>query len=181
MVRLESDRLILRNYEERDRQDFFEYMSLEYTAQHEDFDPLTAEESVQYLKHRIGDDRYLVVECKENGKVIGDLSCCPEEFGTYCISYDFNVKFEKQGYATEACRTFIEYIFRSLNGRRIYAECNEENANSVRLLKRLGFRQEGHFIEDVSFKKDDAGNPIYINSYLYALLKREWIVNNSIA
>ena len=52
MVRLESDRLILRNYEERDQQDFFEYMSMEYTAEHEDFDPLTFEESGQYLKDR---------------------------------------------------------------------------------------------------------------------------------
>ena len=179
MVRLESDRLILRNYEERDRQDFFEYMSMEYTAEHEDFDPLTFEESVQYLNSRIGNDRHLVVELKENGKVIGDLSCCEEEFGTYCISYDFNVRFEKQGYATEACVTFIEYIFRVLNGRRIYAECNEDNANSIRLLKRLGFRQEGHFIEDVSFKKDSVGNLVYVNSYLFALLKREWIANQT--
>lgn len=179
MVRLESERLILRNYEKRDQQDFFEYMRLEFTAEHEDFDPLTFEESVQYVNKRIGNDNYLVVELKENGTVIGDLSCCPEEFGTYCISYDFNVTFEKQGYATEACREFIAYLFMALNGRRIYAECNEGNANSIRLLKRLGFRQEGHFIEDVSFKKDHAGNPIYVNSILFALLRREWIANQA--
>lgn len=179
MIRLESERLILRNYEKRDQQDFFEYMRLEYTAKHEDFDPLTYEESVQYLNSRIGNDRYLVVELKENGKVIGDLSCCPEEFDTFCISYDFNVKFEKQGYATEACREFIAYIFKILNGRRIYAECNEENVNSIRLLKRLGFRQEGHFIEDVSFKKDSNENPVYVNSFLFALLKREWAANRA--
>jgi hypothetical protein len=35
-------------------------------------------------------------------------------------------------------------------------------------------RREGHFMEDVAFKKDEKGDPIYVNSYLYAILKREW-------
>jgi len=180
MLKLQSERLILRNYEERDQQDFFEYMSLEYTATHEDFDPLTYEESVVYLNSRIGKDQYLVVELKENGKVIGDLSYFVKEYNTYCISFDFNVGFEKRGYATEACKEFIRHIFMTLDGRRIYAECNEENTNSIKLLERLGFRQEGHFLEDVSFKNDCAGNPIYVNSFLYALLKSEWIANQTL-
>ena len=35
-------------------------------------------------------------------------------------------------------------------------------------------RREGYFIEDVTLKNDSYGNPIYVNSYLYAILKREW-------
>jgi len=46
---------------------------------------------------------------------------------------------------------------------------------SARLLERLGFRLEGHFLEDASFKKDAAGRPVYISSFYYALLRREWL------
>jgi RimJ/RimL family protein N-acetyltransferase len=35
-------------------------------------------------------------------------------------------------------------------------------------------RREGLFREFVSFKKDDAGAPIYENTMQYALLRKEW-------
>jgi RimJ/RimL family protein N-acetyltransferase len=175
MINLESERLILRNYKETDFQDFYEYMQLEYTARHDDFEPLNFEQCTRLLSKRLNNDNYLVVELRDAQKVIGDVSFDAEEFESFSISYDFNVKFEKQGFATEACRVLIRYIFEMLNGRRIFAECNEDNVNSYKLLERLGFRQEGHFLEDVTFKNDAEGNPIYVNSYLYAILKSEWV------
>lgn len=36
-------------------------------------------------------------------------------------------------------------------------------------------RREGLFIEYVSFVNDENGNPIYENTYLYALLKKGWL------
>ena len=38
-------------------------------------------------------------------------------------------------------------------------------------------RREGLFVEFVSFVKDEEGNPIYENTYQYAILKREWEQN----
>jgi len=67
---------------------------------------------------------------------------------------------------------FYEYM--SLECTAQYESFDDDNFPSIRLLERLGFRREGHFIEDVTFKKDSAGNPIYVNSYSYAMLKREW-------
>lgn len=174
MVILETDRLILRNFNEKDIQDFYEYMKLDYTAKHEDFDPKTYEECVEIVKRRVLQDNCLVVELKENHKVIGDIGFEAGECASYCFSFDFNIAYEKRGYATEACEAVIKHIFLSLKGRRIYAECNDDNVNSYRLLERLNFRREGHFIEDVSFKQNELGEDIFVNSYLYALLKREW-------
>jgi len=37
-----------------------------------------------------------------------------------------------------------------------------------------GARQEGLFKEFVSFINDENGNPVYENTYQYAILKREW-------
>lgn len=106
-------------------------------------------------------------------KVIGDLCCRKGDYGTYEIAYDFNDKYAKKGYATESCKILIKYIFTELDGRRISAGCNEGNIASWKLLERIGFRREAYCIEDVAYKQDASGNPIYVNSYFYAILKRE--------
>ncbi len=45
---------------------------------------------------------------------------------------------------------------------------------SQRLCEKLGMRREGPFLELVSFVKDTDGNPVYENTYQYAILKKEW-------
>ncbi len=149
-------------------------MRLDSTALHEDFAPYTFDQCEKAVEERLQNDAFWVVELKSEGKVIGDLCYRKGDYETYEIAYDFNGKYAKKGYATEACKVLITHIFAVLNGRRLYAGCNEGNTNSWKLLERLGFRREAHCIEDVAFKQDDNGNPIYVNSYFYALLNREW-------
>ena len=46
--------------------------------------------------------------------------------------------------------------------------------SSQHLCEKLGMRREGLFREFVSFVNDADGNPIYENTYQYAILKKEW-------
>lgn len=174
MISYETNRLILRNYQLKDIEDYYEYMSLESTAMYEDFLPYTLGECEKAVAGRLSNDEFWIVELKENGKAIGDLCYRWGDYQTYEIAFDFNEKYTKKGYATEACRVLIRHIFTLLNARRISVGCNEENVSSWQLLERLGFRREAHCIEDVFFKVDTDLNPIYVNSYFYALLKKEW-------
>lgn len=174
MVVIETERLILRNYQMKDIEDYHEYMRLDFTALHEDFEPYSLQQCREAVQSRLSDDSCLVAELRENGKVIGDVCCRKGEYETYDIAYDFNESYGKRGYATEACRAFVTYIFEELNGRRLYVGCNEDNENSWKLLERLGFRREAHCIEDVAFKKDENGEPVYVDSYFYAMLRRDW-------
>ena len=50
----------------------------------------------------------------------------------------------------------------------------EGNLPSRRLCERLGMRLEGRFVEFVSFSRDENGTPVYENTLVYAVLKREW-------
>ncbi len=81
------------------------------------------------------------------------------------------------GYAAESCKEILRHLFETVGARRVIAQCNDDNDRSIRLLEKLGFRKEGCFLEDVSFKEDENGNPIYVNSLQYAMLKREWDCN----
>ena len=82
-----------------------------------------------------------------------------------------------KGYAYEAARAFFDYLIGEKGARRIYAYTEDYNVSSQKLCEKLGMRREGLFVEFVSFVKDEDGNPIYENTYQYAILKREWEQN----
>ena len=50
----------------------------------------------------------------------------------------------------------------------------EDNYRSQRLCEKLGMRQEGLFIEFISFENNADGTPKYVNTMQYAILKKEW-------
>lgn len=47
------------------------------------------------------------------------------------------------------------------------------NAASCRLLERLGFRKEAHFLQNVYFWKGKNDVPIWKDTYVYAMLQEE--------
>ena len=52
--------------------------------------------------------------------------------------------------------------------------CNPLNVSSWRLLERLNLRREGHLKQNIFFKYDDEGNPMWNDTYEYGILKHEW-------
>ena len=54
-----------------------------------------------------------------------------------------------------------------------YDDRNGQTGSAALLCEKLGMRREGLFREFVSFVNAD-GNPIYENTYPYAILKKEW-------
>ena len=87
-----------------------------------------------------------------------------------------NPEYHGKGYAYEAAHAFFDYLFKKA-ARRIYAYTEDYNVASQKLCEKLGMRREGLFYEFVSFVKDENGNPIYENTYQYAILKMEWEQN----
>jgi ribosomal-protein-alanine N-acetyltransferase len=57
-----------------------------------------------------------------------------------------------QGYATEAGRAMLRFAFDDLGLHRVRAECVADNTASARMLERLGFRPEGRLRENLWMK-----------------------------
>ena len=68
----------------------------------------------------------------------------------------------------------IEKCFAKLTDTLITINDEDYNIASQRVCEKLGMRREGLFKEFISFVKDADGNPIYENTYQYAILKKEW-------
>ena len=112
--------------------------------------------------------------------MIGDLFAIKEDPDTYCVGWNFNLKYGKTGYASEAAKALFSYLFHS-DARRIYAYAEDDNLPSQKLCERLGMRREGLFIEFISFINNQDGTPHYENTYQYAILKREWLEQQILA
>ena len=101
--------------------------------------------------------------------MIGNVYLGKREFETLELGYVFNKQYWGQGYAKEGCAALIRKAF-SEGEHRIFAECDPCNTGSWKLLERLGFIQEAHFKKNVYFRKDENGNPIWKDTFVYSLL-----------
>lgn len=173
---LETERLILRRFNKDDWQDLYEYLSDETVVRYEPYGVFTEEECKRAAISRANQECFWAI-CLKAGKLIGNIyfhQQNPPEFMCWSLGYVLNPRYQGQGYATESCQAIMEYGFTQMHVRRIAAMCNPENTPSWHLLERLGMRREGHLIKHKFFKRDAQGNPIWTDTYLYAILAEEW-------
>ncbi len=169
---IETDRLILRRFSERDLSDLFEYLSDPEVVKFEPYRPMSLEDAREELELRIASEEMVAVTLKARGKLIGNIYLGKRENNALEIGFVFNKDYWKQGYARESCAAVIHEAFS--NGiERITAHCDPENQSSWSLLEKLGFSRTAHLEQNVFFWKDDRGQPIWKDTYIYTLEKVE--------
>jgi len=173
MIIAKTQRLVLRRFEDRDLMDLYAYLSDPEVVRYEPYKPMTLEETRDNLAWRITAEEMIAVELKETGRLIGNVYMGKAEFGARELGYVFNRGSWGKGYASEACAAMVKSAFDS-GVHRVFAQCDAENAASYRLLERLGFRREGAFRKNVYFWTDENGQPIWKDSYEYAVLNGEF-------
>ena len=104
----------------------------------------------------IGDCGFRVLESELSQAEIG-IALAPE--------------FHKQGYAIEALRALLNYLFVKLGKHRVFGSVDPNNTSSVKLLRRVGMRQEAHFGKSLSFKDE------WVDDVIFAMFARDWKCN----
>ena len=175
MKTITTDRVMIRKFEETDWKDLLEYLSDEVVVKYEPYEVYSEEDAKGDAKHRANNECFYAVCIKETGKLIGNLYLSKGDFDTWELGYVFNRKYWGKGYATESTKALLDTAFTKFGARRIIAMCNPLNENSWKLLERLGMRREGTLLQNIYFKKDREGNPIWSDTYEYGILKSEWV------
>lgn len=165
---IETNRLILHRFSENDLLDLFEYLSDPEVVKFEPYRPMSMDEVSEELDLRIASEEMVAVELKSSSKLIGNVYLGKRENDTLEIGFVFNQDFWNQGYAMESCEVSIQDAFSS-GIAKIYAECDPDNQSSWKLLERLGFTREAHLIKNTWFWKDELGEPILKDTYMYSL------------
>lgn len=170
-----TERLIIRRFEKEDAPDLFDYFEEPRVNCFMEEKLSDLGEALAETEKKSWDSSQFAVCLKENGSLIGNLFAYPErDSDTYGVGWNFNSKFGGQGFASEAAKGLFDYLFEEKNTRRIYCYVEEDNLPSQKLCKRLGMRQEGLFLDYVSFVKNVDGSLRYENTMQFAILKREW-------
>ena len=168
---LTTDRLLLRRFCRDDLMDLYEYLSDETVVAYEPYPAMDLSDTARELEERIASDEMIAVVLKKTNKLIGNLYLGKRDFASAELGYVFNRQYWGQGYAAESCEAVIRKAF-SEGIHRIYAECDPCNSASWKLLERLGLVREAHFRQNVYFWKDDTGNPIWKDTFVYSVLNK---------
>lgn len=172
---IKTNRLHLRNFTEQDAPGMLAYLANPRVNCFLSDKVSTLEEAVELARKRSEDDSQIAVSLQENGELIGELFYHKEEPDTYSVGWHFAPGYEGKGYARESAEALLAYLFTQQEARRIYAYAEDDNDKSQKLCERLGMRQEGLFLEFISFTHYPDGTPKYENTFQYALLKKEWL------
>ncbi len=179
LVRLETGRLALREHRAGDLRSLHEILSdpvvtwyLPGMHKHETVETEAYLRSVMRdaeSHHRL---RYnLAVEDRQTGELLGSVGLHVIESAPqgahYGLGYFLRPQSWNRGYATEAARAALRFIFAG-NACRVSASCLAENIGSRRVAEKCGMTQEGllkaHTWHDGQWK----------DCAVYRLLREEW-------
>lgn len=172
---LHTERLTIRNLRPPDLEDFHRYRSNEDVCRYQGFGVFSPEQAADFIAQQsgksfgtIGEWVQYGLELKSSRQLIGDCAIRLMEDGQAEIGITVSHLEQKRGYAKEAMLGLMKFLFEVQQVHRIVETADAENKASIKLLRSVGFRQEGHFIENIFFKGK------WGSELQFALLKREW-------
>ena len=165
---IETDRLILRPFEQADLDDFFEYASVEGTGEmagwhhHQD-----KQKSQEILDLFISEDKTFAVCLRQSGKVIGSLGVEKygmedklTEFDGYRgreIGYVLSRDYWGRGLMTEAVMAVIDYLFNECDLDFLTCGYYDFNNRSRRVQEKCGFRPYRKLVMDTRMGTKEPG------------------------
>ena len=173
---LQTERLMLRDFEETDWEAVHCYAADSEVVCFMPWGPSTEQDTREYIQEKLDEQKQdtrvrfdLAVILKAEHRLIGacGLVARPERRAAW-IGYCFTRSYWGHGYATEAVQAIITFGFQQLDLHRIFATCDPRNMASARVLAKSGMRREGHLLEE-RWQKGE-----WRDSYLYAILEQEW-------
>ena len=177
-IKINTERLRLRSVRLDDAEAIFNYRSDSITNKYQGWIPKTINDVYDFVKNKVSstidliDTWYqFVIIKKENSELIGDIGIhfLDSDKKQVEIGCTLDKNYQGKGYATEALKETMNYLFNKLNKRRIIGSIDPKNIKSIELVERLGFRKEAHFKESILI------NGEWIDDLVYAILKDEWI------
>jgi ribosomal-protein-alanine N-acetyltransferase len=182
LLNILTPRLRIRNLKLTDLNDFHIYRSNPDVTKYQGFDIMTIEQADEFIKGQLdkefgkaGEWVQYGIEHKTTGKIIGDCAIRLNLHDIRIAEIGITISYleQKKGYAKEVLSSLLTFLFNSKNIHRVVEIVDIENLPSISLLKGVGFRLEGHFIENIFFKGK------WGSELQFAMLKREWDAKQS--
>jgi RimJ/RimL family protein N-acetyltransferase len=174
---LPSTRLKLRRFQPADLATFCGYRSNPEVARFQSWENFTVADAEHFLAEQTrlhpdipGTWFQMAIELRHGSVLIGDVGLHTRQDDPRQVEVGITLAPEHKGagLGTEALSRLLEYVFQARGKHRVSAIIDALNAKAAALLERVGFRREGHFLQNVWFKG------AWGDEYSYAILQREW-------
>jgi aminoglycoside 6'-N-acetyltransferase len=175
---LGAERIFLRRFRPADLDDFVAYRSAPDVARYQSWEaPYPREAGERDIQGMMTDSPdtpgewfQFAVGLRPAGRLIGDVAAKtdPDDPRQAEIGFTIAPAYQGRGYATEAARRLLDYLFGQRGKHRVIASCDARNDASARVLQRIGMRREGHLRESTWAKGE------WTDDLLFALLRSEW-------
>jgi RimJ/RimL family protein N-acetyltransferase len=171
-----TERLVLRRYREDDFEGLFAIERDAGVARWLYNEPLDEAQTRQLLARKLDgllreeDDWVSSAVTLHDGTFVGDVAINWRSVKHRCaeIGFSFAPEHHGRGYATEAARALLPFVFETMDCHRLIGRTEARNSASARVLEKVGMRLEGHFVENEWVKGE------WQSELVYAILKREW-------
>ncbi|MGG1519128.1 GNAT family protein [Paenibacillus oryzisoli] len=155
---LYTKRLMLRQMEASDAEEIFTYYRNPHVTEHLDWHgPASVENTRELIAawNQAYADRRIIpwgisMSAASRSNILGTILLMPtrgafDDTPQYplTVGYDLNAEYWNKGIMSEALQAVIGFSREHLGPRRIQAEVYPENTSSLKLLKKLGFEEEG--------------------------------------
>jgi ribosomal-protein-alanine N-acetyltransferase len=102
----------------------------------------------EYVRPSQNGEYFRFLICRhDDRRIVGSIGLFLIErksFQSGCTGYMVGRPYLRRGYATEALQLILRFAFRALKLHRVEANIQPDNAASLALVKRAGFRLEGY-------------------------------------
>lgn len=173
-----GERIMLRRFAKTDLATFVAYRSDPDVARYQGWEaPYPRSKGERMIRELLrehpdmpGQWFQFAMELRATGEMIGDCGAATdaEDARQAEIGFTLRREFQGHGYATEAAKALLGYLFEQRAKHRVFARCDARNTGSIAVLERLGMRREGHMRESTWAKGE------WTDDLLYAILDREW-------
>lgn len=172
-----TDRLTIRNLMLDDLDNFYQYRSNPEVTKYQGFDVMSKTQCEEFISKQkdklygnLGEWVQYGIENTSAHQLIGDCAIKLDQYDGRLAEIGITISHlhQKNGYAKEALTGILNWLFEKQNIHRVTEIVDTENIASIKLLKSLNFKQEGHFIENIFFKGK------WGSEFQFAMLKREW-------
>jgi len=176
LTALNTPRLTIRHFRPEDADDLYNYLSNPQVYRFEPGEPIDRAQAVQRAADMAGSPDFWALELQAAGKVIGQLyfqQIEPHAHLTCELGFILSPAYQRQGYGSEAAGALVRRALTAGGMHRVVAHCNPENIASWKLLEKIGFHREGLLRQNVFFRRDTDGEPLWTDTYVYAKLAEE--------
>ena len=174
---ISTQRLRLTSLVASDAPALFEYRSDPDVCRYQSFEPgslADAEAFIAGLKLDTFDTPgtwfQFAIRNLDSDQLIGDIGAhfLIEDPRQVEIGFTVSPAFQGQGFGAEAVSGLLNFLLRNFGKHRVFASVDPRNEASVKLLRRLGMRQEAHFVQSLWFKGE------WVDDMIFGVLESEW-------